>query len=69
MKPPICSICHEDFIEGGGLIYYKEDEEDKVFNERLNRKGMVGHPSNAFWFCKKHYSKSYRVKRIELQEV
>lgn len=58
MKPPICSICDERFFAGGGLIYFTEDEQDKEFNERLKEKGFVGHPTNAFWFCEKHYDKA-----------
>ena len=55
MKPPICSVCHRDFYKDGGLVYFKETEKDKANNERLQQRGMTGHPSNAFWFCEKHY--------------
>jgi len=54
MKPPICEICDDRFLSGGGLIYFTQDENDKKFNERLKIKGFVGHPTNAFWFCEKH---------------
>jgi len=54
MEPPICAICNNRFFGSGGLIYFKETDEDIVFNERLKQPGFVGHPSNAFWFCEKH---------------
>ena len=55
MRPPICDICHEDILEGEHLIYFQEDEADKAMRKRLSEPGMTGHPSNAFWFCEKHY--------------
>lgn len=56
MMPPECCICDKDFPpQEGGLIYFEEDEHDKVFNKRFEDKEIVGHPSNAFWFCEKHY--------------
>ena len=54
MKPPICEICDDRFLSGGGLIYFTEDQNDKEFNQRLKVKGFVGHPTNAFWFCENH---------------
>jgi hypothetical protein len=55
MKPPICSVCDKSFFSGGGLVYFLETEDDKKHNKRLKIEGMVGHPSNAFWFCEDHY--------------
>ncbi len=64
MKPPICEICSDRFFDGGGLIYFKEDEDDSVFNKRFDEEGFVGHPSNAFWFCQKHYPKAKILSRV-----
>ena len=55
MKPPICSVCHKNFYEKGGLVYFKETENDTIHNNRLREKDMIGHPTNAFWFCEQHY--------------
>jgi len=69
MKPPICAICNSRFFEGGGLIYFKEDQEDKKFNKRFEREGFVGHPSNAFWFCATHYAKAKEVSHLTKKEA
>ena len=69
MKPPICEICHEDFFEKGGLIYFKEDEADIAHNKILNQPGYVGHPSNAFWFCEKHYENAKKLQHLTKKEA
>lgn len=64
--PPICSICHKRFsLESGGLIYFVEDEEDKIGNERLRQPGFTGHPSNAFWFCEIHFSEAKKLQHLQ----
>ena len=69
MMPPICAICDEDFFDEGGLIYFKETEEDKIFNERLRQPGYVGHPANAFWFCGKHYAQAKKLEHLTKSEA
>ncbi len=69
MKPPICAVCHNRFFEGGGLIYFVEDSDDKKFNKRFEQEGFVGHPSNAFWFCGLHYNKAKEVSHLTKKEA
>jgi hypothetical protein len=70
MMPPICSICHERFDpEKGGLIYFDEDKEDKICNERLRQPGYCGHPSNAFWFCEIHISEASKYQNLQKKEA
>lgn len=70
MMPPICCICDQDFpLKEGGLIYFKEDENDKKFNDRLKQPGFVGHPSNAFWFCGEHYQIAKRYSTLTKKEA
>jgi hypothetical protein len=68
MKPPICHICGNRFFEGGGLIRFKETEEDIEFNKRFEQKGFIGHPSNVFWFCKDHLTKIEAFKILKKTE-
>ena len=67
MKPPECSICDKRFYEGGGLVYFSETKEDKKHNKRLERKAMVGHPSNAFWFCEEHIASAKKL--VDLNKI
>ncbi len=70
MMPPECCICHKDFPPNeGGLIYFTEDEQDTKFNERFKESGFVGHPSNAFWFCEKHYKKAKELSSLTRKEA
>jgi len=70
MKPPICCICNEDFSPNeGGLIYFNEDENDKKHNVILTQPGYTGHPSNAFWFCEKHYQKAKKLSNLTKNEA
>ncbi len=70
MMPPECCICHKDFPpKEGGLIYFKETEVDIKFNKRFEEPGFVGHPSNAFWFCKKHYKKAAELNNLTKEEA
>jgi len=64
MKPPICAICDKRFETGGGLVYFKEDNEDIEFNKRLSQPDFVGHPTNAFWFCELHISKAKELSHL-----
>jgi len=68
--PPICCICDEDFEPNeGGLIYFKEDEDNKIANKRLRQPGFVGHPPNAFWFCEKHYTAAKKLDHLTKKEA
>ncbi len=69
MKPPICAICDKDFFDEGGLIYFKETEKDKEFNQRLKQPGYTGHPSNAFWFCNEHYRQAKKLSHLTKTEA
>ncbi len=70
MMPPICCICDEDFEpDVGGLIYFTEEENDKIANKRLSQPGYVGHPPNAFWFCEKHYPEAKKLSHLTKTEA
>ncbi len=69
MKPPVCAICHNRFSEKGGLIYFKETDTDKNYNKRFKQNGFVGHPSNAFWFCEKHYKTALQFRELTKEEA
>ena len=69
MKPPICSVCDKQFFSEGGLIYFIETEDDKLNNKRLAQEGMVGHPSNAFWFCETHYEFAKSLSELTKHEA
>ena len=70
MMPPECCICNIDFDPNeGGLIYFAEDEEDIEFNKRFKEPGFVGHPSNAFWFCKKHYKEASKLSNLTKKDA
>jgi len=70
MMPPLCCICDKDFEPNeGGLIYFMEDEADKIANERLRQPGFVGHPPNAFWFCEKHYPAAKELSYLTKKEA
>jgi hypothetical protein len=58
--PPICYICQKRFLEGGKLIYFLETDDDKMQRKRMEDYKMVGHPSNAFWFCDEHSSEAVK---------
>ena len=68
--PPMCCICDEDFgSDEGGLIYFTETENDKIANKRLSQPGFVGHPTNAFWFCEKHYPSAKKLSHLTKSEA
>ncbi|QLY31936.1 hypothetical protein H0264_06440 [Nocardia huaxiensis] len=63
MMPPRCFVCGVDYrsIEqnpelatGFTLIYFGLNRREEAAQEELNRKGWVGHPDNAVWFCDRH---------------
>ena len=69
MKPPECTICNKRFFDGGGLVYFSETSEDKKQNERLRQKDIVGHPPNAFWFCKDHIISARKLSDLTKTEA
>ncbi|MBN1253153.1 MAG: hypothetical protein JXR51_03990 [Bacteroidales bacterium] len=70
MKPPICCLCNDRFEpSSGGLIYFTEDQDDKKHNEILKQPGYTGHPSNAFWFCEKHYLQAKKLSNLTKSEA
>ena len=71
MRPPICRICHkelEDF-EDSGLIYFKKRQSDLEWDKYMNRKGFIGHPPYADWFCKNHYRDFLKLKHLSIDEA
>jgi len=71
MKPPVCCICDKslDYPSEGGLIYFKKRSSDKKWEKRMKKKGMVGHPPYAEWFCKEHYEKANELKDLAIDEA
>lgn len=59
MRPPICAFCGKDFRdspEAGGLLSFLRTPEERNFNEKMARQGMVGHPRGKAWFCGDHFA-------------
>lgn len=72
MRPPICSICRARFSPSGtkgGLVFFKESEEDKARNKRMKENRMVGHPAGREWFCELHIEKAKSLKHLTLKEA
>ncbi len=71
MKPPICCICDNKLLDmdDGGLIYFKKRPSNLQWDERMGKKGMVGHPPYAKWFCKEHYEKANDFKHLPVDEA
>ncbi|MHA1116125.1 MAG: hypothetical protein K9W45_02750 [Candidatus Heimdallarchaeum aukensis] len=70
MKPPICVICGKRFSPGtGDIIYFKETEEVKEWNKKMEREGKVGHPINAEWFCNEHLEQASKLRELPIQEA
>ena len=71
MKPPVCCICNKrlDYPDEGGLIYFKKRAADKEWEEGMERKGMVGHPPFAEWFCGAHYKKALELKDLTIDKA
>lgn len=71
MKPPICCICHKrlDYPDDGGLIYFKKRRSDKEWQNMMEKKGMVGHPPYAEWFCVEHYKKAKELKNLTIDKA
>lgn len=72
MRPPICAICQTDFredMEGGGLVSFRLSEEDRVFNEKIKARQMVGHPKGQHWFCSRHIDRARALQHLSWEEA
>ncbi|MCY3412470.1 MAG: hypothetical protein INQ03_12605 [Candidatus Heimdallarchaeota archaeon] len=71
MKPPECIICDKQFspTKGGDLLYFTPTPDEKKEMERWDRDGLVGHPLNAEWFCKKHLKKAKQYLHLSISEA
>ncbi len=71
MKPPICTICDKRFphSDEGGVIYFKKRKSDKKWIKEMERKGAVGHPPYAEWFCGEHYETAKELASLTISEA
>ncbi len=71
MRPPICIICDKDFRDSdeGGVIYFKKRKSDKKWTEMMEKKGMVGHPPYAEWFCGEHFESAKALEHLHIDEA
>lgn len=69
MRPPVCAICGKEFMDDGGLIYFKKRPSDIAWQERMDEKNMVGHPPYAEWFCGEHYERAKEVQHLTIDEA
>lgn len=71
MMPPICQICDEafDLAEDAGLVEFALRPEDQQWIEEMERRGMVGHPPYARWFCQRHYAEARRLAHLNVVEA
>ncbi len=66
MKPPVCHLCGQDFVDdflerggGGDVVRFKDYQplpED-----------MGGHPLGAEWFCTKHEVAARKLSGLSLR--
>lgn len=70
MRPPICDICNRDFNpdKEGGLLDFKETEEGREFDRRVDEEGIVGHPPDSGWFCGEHCSAAEKLVHLTYGE-
>jgi hypothetical protein len=71
LRPPICVICDKKLVDmdDGGLIYFKKRPSDIEWEEYMEKKGYVGHPPYAEWFCKSHYNRAYELKDLTIDKA
>ncbi len=69
MRPPICAICHERFLEGGQLLSFALTPEQELFNKRFEQPGFVGHPAGLEWFCAVHASIAQKYTHLTYSEA
>ena len=66
MRPPIYAICHKRFRTSGegSLVWFKEAEEDKVFNLKFKTTRTIGHKRALKWFCGNHIEAAKRCNYL-----
>jgi len=71
VMPPICEICSREFDpdKEGGLIYFKETEKGRAFEEKAKEEKWTGHPPDAAWFCGEHYEESEKLVHLTLDDA
>lgn len=71
MKPPICIICNKRFepSDKGDIIYFKKRRSDKKWIKEMEKKGAVGHPPYAEWFCEEHYEEARKLSNLDITEA
>ena len=48
---------------------FKETEEGREFDRRVEEEGITGHPPDSGWFCGKHYPKAEKLVHLALGEA
>lgn len=69
MRPPICAICDDRFMEGGGLVQFKLTDAQRVELKRFEQPGFVGHPPGLEWFCPQHLPAARELSHLTLGEA
>jgi hypothetical protein len=71
MRPPICCICNKRLADedDGALIYFKKRPSDIIWIKKMEKKGMVGHPPYADWFCNEHHTQAIELKYLTIDEA
>jgi hypothetical protein len=54
MRPPVCAICDQDLVSGGGTVRFVSRDSDLAWRVRAQQPGFVGHPPDTEWFCDAH---------------
>ena len=66
MRPPFCAICDRDALdEGGGLVDFTMTDADRLWAERCEREGFVGHPPWQEWFCPEHHKEALALSHLD----
>ena len=69
MRPPICAICDKEFDPDAELVTFKATEESREFDRRVREEGIVGHPPNREWFCRKHVEIAKKMMELTRSEA
>jgi hypothetical protein len=64
-------MCDKEFLDSneGGLIYFKKRPRDHEWDKKMEKKGWVGHPPYAEWFCGEHYEKAKELENLTIDEA
>ena len=57
------------YAHGMRAIYFKKRKSDKKWAKMMEKKGMVGHPPYAEWFCGKHYESAKALEHLTIDEA